>query len=427
VNDEVQNMIRKALDGEPPVAIEYGRVRAAGRRRLLRRNLGIAGGAVLGVVAVAVAATTIGQLGGNADSGVATPATSSTAVTGPAANGCVMPRGQGGYSDPPSGTATPEELAESARLNEAIRQSGIPLPAGVTMTPAQPTLCVIHNSWGASVRLHGPAGDRMLFIEVRPRAGQPPGECTSFGGQVMCAPTTLADGTRVLIRLTPAHPGDPAMNAADAWRSDGTVVRVNETGVNDKTGRALGDDAMIKLVTAPVFKVEFAKQLPTAPAEASDRKAGELTAATAAELQKLLPQGMHAKKVPHAQTDPLAFYVSQGGYKLNADLVDGQGTGNLFINLNAPAPDQPPMSCQAGQDCQLITLSDGRTATLTTQRPSKGVIMLDLNTVAADGTSVYLHTVNQSAETQSSAASRPNPPLDKDKLIEIALLPALRW
>jgi hypothetical protein len=425
-HNEVQDMIRKALDGEPPVTIEYGRVRKAGRRRLLRRHLGIAGGAVLGVVAVAVVATTIGQLGGGkADSGVATPATTSTAAPGPAGTGCVMPRGQGGYSDPPSGTASPEELAESARLNEAIRRAGIPLPPGVTMTPAQPTFCVIHDSWGASVTLHGPAGDRTLFIEVRPRAGQEPGECTTFGGQVMCEPKTLADGTRVLIRLTPAQPGFPAMNAADVWRSDGTVVRINETGINDKTGRALGDDAMVKLVMAPALKVQFAKQLPPAPAEASDRRAGELT--TAAALQNLLPQGMHAKKGPHATAPPLAFYVSQGGYKLDADLVDAQGTGNLFINLNPPAPDVTPMSCQAGMECEKVTLPDGRTATLTTQRPAKGLVMLDLNTVAADGTQVYVHTVNQSGGSQSDAPSRPNPPLDKDKLIEIAMLPALHW
>jgi hypothetical protein len=429
MTDEVRDMIARALDGEPPVGIDYATVAAAGRRRIARRNLGIAGAAVLGVVAVVSVAVTVGQLaaqpGGNR---VGSPSTSRTAPTGAIptgtvpTDGCVVAATQGGYSAMPDGVASPAELAESARLTAAFARFAVPLPAGVTMVPVSPRLCAIQNSWGTDFTLRSVAGDRAVFIEVLPRSGQPAGTCARSSSHVRCTPRPLPGGGLALVDVEqPVQPTDPMIIGVKVWRTDDTVVRVMETGAQNAppTPRMLSDDALIAIAMAPQLRVTWSG--PARLADPSDRHAGELTSALAKSFA--LPPGMQAKPVPHALAGALTFYVSQGGYKLDADLVDPAGTGNLFINLNPPAG-QSMVECRGAPNCHLITLPDGRKATLS-QPAGDGATTIMLETVAADGTEVSVMTRNQAQGR--SGATRPQPPLRVDDLIRIASVSELSW
>jgi hypothetical protein len=432
VTDEVRDMIRKALTGEPPIGIDYDEVRSEGRRRLARRHVVITAGAAVGVVAVVGAALAVSRFatGSAGDDPAAPPPVTATSTNRPAAAaGCTIPRLQGGFTAPPAGSAGAEELTESGRLTEAFGRYALPLPPGVTAVPAKPQLCVvIPGMWGGGLTLHGPAGDRSLSFEVRARAGQAPGECARLGGQVKCDTRPLPDGGTARISDTPPREANwPEIVLVDAWRADGTVVRIMETGSQaaKPTPRILSDDAMVAIATAPELKVNLTAPsgTPPAPAEPSDRRAAELTAALAREFT--LPRGMSARKVPQARAEAMAFSVSQGGYKLNADLVDAAGQGNLFINLNPPAADAT-VECRGEPNCHVITLPDGRKATLS--QTDDGITTISLSTIAADGTQVLMWSRNQSARAEAtSTRTRPQPPLGVDDLIRIASVTGLRW
>jgi hypothetical protein len=436
--DEVRAMIGTALDDEPPVGIGYDSVHAAGRRRLARRHAGFLGGAVLGVVAVATAAVTVGQLvAGPSNAPGGGPPATSTSATAPAPAGCTVPAMTGGFSSAPDGSASPAELAESGRLTQAFARFALPLPAGVTAEPAEVKLCAIKESWGAELTLRSPGGDRAIFIEVRPRAGQAPGECATFGGRVTCTPRTLQDGTAIRLSETPSvDPTQPTIIQVEAWRPDDTVVRVMETGSEGTPAglRILDDDALIAIATAPELKVNWAPAPSTQPAEPSDRRAGELSDVLA--KANVLPSGMHAQAVD-GHVAAMSFFVSQGGYKLSADLADRQGVGHLFINLSPPVdggPQEP--DCRGETTCGPIVLPDGRKATLT-HRPNAdigGVTMLILNSVGADGSQLTIMSSNVSEastgktkNSPSAGPTRPEPSLGANDLARIAALPGLRW
>ena len=415
MNNEVRDMIGKVLRDEPPVGVSFDAVLAAGRRRRARRQVGIVGGAVLGVAAVVSSGVLIGHLSA---SPALIPAGPTTSAPRPAP-GCTIPAYTGGFSDAPAGTASAEELAESARLTEAFGRFAFPLPPGVTMDPAKPPLCVIKGSWGAQFTLHSPAGDRAIFLEVRPRAAQPPGDCAVLRGNVRCGGTTLPDGTSVLITEQALGSANPVIVNATAWRSDDTLVRVMETGSEapKPVPRLLDDDSLIKIASAPQLKVAWSG--PARPPEASEQRAAELTNYLA--KIRVLPDGMVAPG--------LTFRVSQGGYKLNTDLGDAAGIGNLFINLNAPEPDAT-VDCRGQAGCEPITLPDGRKATVT--RSSDGPIQrIMLNTMATDGTQVFVMTSNQSERMAASQGTpqitRPTPSLSVEDLIRVASAPWLRW
>jgi len=318
MTDEVRDMIRKALAGEPPIGIDYDEVRGEGRRRLARRHVVITAGAALGVVVVVGAALTVrGFAEGSAgDDPAAPPPSTTTSTNAPAAVGCVVPRMRGGFTSMPSGQASPEELAESGRLTEAFGRYALPLPPGVTAVPAEPKLCAIASgSWGTDFTLHGPAGDRAVILEVRQRAGQAPGECARFGGEVTCAVRALPGGAARISDSPARQANQPEIVYVDAWLADGTVVRVMETGSEaaKPTPRILSDDALVAIATAPELKVNLtaAPGTPQPPAEPSARRAAELTQALAREYT--LPRGMSARKVPQARAEAMAFFVSQGG------------------------------------------------------------------------------------------------------------------
>jgi hypothetical protein len=425
MNDEVREMIARALDGEPPIGIDYESVRAAGRRRLTRRHLGVAAGAALGVVLVASTAVTVSHLAAAPPPAGQTgsPPATTVSTSAPAEPGCVMPKMTGGFSDPPSGTASPEALAEAARLNEAFGRMTLPLPAGVTMDPAKPKLCAITNSWGATFTLRSPAGERLVLLEVKPRFGQQPNSCGPADPHVRCATHPIPGGVGLITEDKPATTS-PSLVYATAWRADDTIVTVGETGGEGAhpTPRILSDDAMIAIATAPELKVTWSG--PARPAAPTNQHAAELTAAFAKEYQ--LPQGFRARKIPSARVDALSFFVSQGGYKLNADLVDAKGEGNLFIDLWAPVT-VFPSNCPAPLVCEQISLPDGRKAMFSTQT-DHGVTTLSLTTATADGSGVAIMSRNQSARAAaSSSPTRATPPLGRDDLITIASLAGLRW
>lgn len=419
MTDEVRDMISKALYDEPPIGLTYETVLGDGRKRRTRRNLGIVGGAVLGVVAVASAAVVVSQFTGRPANDL-----TSGSTTEPASAGCTVPAKQGGFSHLPDGAASAEELAESARLTAAFAKFDVPLPAGVTMEPVRPQLCVIDKSWGARFTLRSGNAERVVFLEVMPRGGQPPGDCTRPGGQVKCHVTVQPDGTVIRFDYSaPQLPHLPIMT--EAWRPDDTIVRVLETDsdASKAAGQILGEKELLAIVMAPELKVSWSVRVRTLPGEPTARRAAELTNLLTQKIK--LAQGMKARKVSDA-SDALSFYVSQGGYKLNADLEDAAGIGSLFINLNPPGGDtEAILDCQGQPGCELTKLTNGRKATVTRQQDGK-VIRLIVNTVADDGTQVMVMSSNQS-NTAQITSTRPEPSLSIDDLRRIAALPGLVW
>jgi hypothetical protein len=413
-------MISKALRDEPPVGVSYDAVLAAGRRRRARRQLGIVGGAVLGVAAVAGSAVLVGNLNGGSAISPAGPtsATTSTTAPQPAGTGCVVPARTGGFTEVPDGNASAEELAESARLTEAFGRFPFPTSDDVSMDPA-PRFCVIKDSWGMRITLHSAAGDRAVFLEVKPGIRGQAGLCPLPDRQAKCALRKVGEDMVRLTETPAAGPKQPVLSGIDAWRADGTIVRVLETGAEapKPTPRILDDDALIKIATAPQLKVNWPTP-PVLPAEPSAQRAAELT--TSLTQSGRLGQGV---LVP-----PGGFRVSQGGYKLNLDLTDGAGVGNLFINLNPPAANTS-VSCQNQAGCEVVQLADGRQATLTRQSTG-GIQRIMINIVASDGTQIYVMTTNQSDKAASqgkTAPTRPTPPLSADDLFRIGGQSWLHW
>jgi hypothetical protein len=137
---------------------------------------------------------------------------------------------------------------------------------------------------------------------------------------------------------------------------------------------------------------------------------------------------MRPEPTPGSNVAAMAFFVSQGGYKLNTDLIDKLGTGNLFINLSMPDPGAS-IGCHGEPGCQQVTLSDGRPATVSQQNEGP-VQRILLSTLAADHTQVTIMMSNLSEKSQNqgkSAPTRSAPPLSADDLIRIASQPWLRW
>jgi hypothetical protein len=440
VNDEVRDMIAKALAGEPPLRLDYAAVRRDGRRRLARRHLSIAGAAALSVVAVVCAAVAVGQLAASAPDGSLPPASGSAspAPTSPSTPvaplpGCetagrvleIPPTGKAPVPRVQAVPASQAALAESARLTEAFGRVALPLPAGVSVVPAKPPLCAVGGSWRAEFVLHGPGGDRAVNLEVRPRGGQPPGECARFGGRVQCDTRTLPDGTVVRIsKSPPPEPSQPEIVDASAWRPDQTVVKLFESGSEAPKAvpRILDNDALVAIATRPELGLRWSEPVAPVPAEPSDRVAAALSAAFAAGYQ--LPAGIRAMKASGSAA-AMTFYVSQGGYKLNTDLADAGGMGNLFIDLSPPVQGGTrPNWCEGQSDCAVVTLPDGRTAARSTHTDA-GAITISVSTLAADGTGVSVMCTNQSGN--SGRITRKEPPLGLPELLKIVSGPELHW
>jgi hypothetical protein len=421
MTDEVRDMIGKALDGEPPIVLTYDTVLGAGKRRRARRNLGIVGGAVLGVVAVASVAVTVNQL--TAASPVDQPATTGTsAPTPPPPAGCVMPPRTGGFTRVPDGVGSQEELAESARLTAALARLDFRLPVGVTMDPVAPEMCAIDDSWGTTVNLRKGSVEAKVLIETMPRGGQPAGACSVPPHGSTCHVVVSSDG--YVSRIDGSTRGLPdAPLVVDTWRPDDTLVRILEAGSGQQL---LGEEALVRIASSPELKVDWSGPARVMPPEPSAGRAAQLTAVLMG--GQVLPGNLGRRKVPGAvNSEPLAFYVSQGGYKVNVDLVDSSGEGNLFINLNPPAGVGSSVDCAGDPHCELGQLPNGRPAAVSRHVDGE-LIQLSVNTSTDDGAQVYLACVNQSVRTQSgSKRTRPEPPLTTADLMRIAALPGLHW
>jgi hypothetical protein len=267
---------------------------------------------------------------------------------------------------------------------------------------------------------------------VQPRQGQPAGECGVPDLAAECGVNTIKDSAILRTTVTPAQrPSDPVLVNLVAWREDGTIVRLLETGAEVAAGtatpRIMSDEDLTKIAVAPELKVDWTGSDEPLVAEPSDRRAVELTRA----LQKafVLPQGMSAVPMPESKTQAMAFYPSPGAYKLNADLIDRLGKGNLFIVLSPPPPAGQAVTstCERGSGCEVVDLTDMREGKL--RRSSNGSITrLQLDTTTSDGGQLLIMVSNQSAAAgRTSGTSRPEPPLNRDDLIRIANADGLGW
>ncbi|MCE6996525.1 hypothetical protein LZG04_17200 [Saccharothrix sp. S26] len=412
MSDEVREMIRTALADEPASGLEFERVVRDGRRRRARRRLGVLSAATTGVAAVVAVAVSGASTSTSAPpAGVLSTAPTTTVTSSPAvASGCATPAMTGGFPDRPRGSATPGELAESARLTEAFGRFALPLPAGVEATPLR--LCAIDESWGGDFRL---TGDRVVIVYVKPRGGQPPGECVRFTPQVQCSVRVLPDGSTARLTVEPA--GETTLVTADVWRTDGTYAGVMETGGTGSKNRVLDDDRLIAIATAPQLRVQWTGR-PTPPAP-SDRRAAELDAV----LAGVLPAGIGIEPTPAGEA--LDFRVRQGGYRAVANLVDAAGRGWLMVTVDEPNGGE--VDCGGRPECRLVELSNGREGALDTLTAG-GLTRLSLHVKAADGSRVGIHTANGADDgTGPDSPTRPTPPLTEADLVRIAELPDLHW
>ncbi|HEU5110725.1 MAG TPA: hypothetical protein VFT95_19465, partial [Micromonosporaceae bacterium] len=308
---------------------------------------------------------------------------------------------------------------QAAALNEGFSRTGLPLPAGVSADPVRPPLCPNGGAWVTRVTLHGPAGDRGLFLSVLPWVEPAFTDCTGHP-PAGCRVVKLADGTGIRIIETSAFkPTDAVRVPVDAWRPDGVGISVLETGADGPkpAPRILADEALIRLVggTVPV--------LPPLDAPAPDIPA-RLTALLAKEWT--LPEGLRPAPVPGATVPPLTFYATKGAYLLAADLVDDAGVGNLYIDLKPrrAAPFTP--ACDPAR-CRLLRLPDGRPAALATQTGDT-VVQYVLSTFAPSGAELQIISRNKSAHSdRQPGATRDLPPLSETDLIDIASGPGGYW
>jgi hypothetical protein len=229
--------------------------------------------------------------------------------------------------------------------------------------------------------------------------------------------------------MSPPDQLSPEIVDVVAWRPDGTVVSVLETGRGATGGapvapRLLDDVALGAIATAPELRTDWTGPITEPAPEPSDERAAQLTGVLAA--ANVLPASMEAVKVPGARVGALEFFVSQGGYKLAADLVDAAGEGHLFVNANDGAGGA--VSCANVPNCRETTLPDGSPATV--ELDSQGdVTTIVLTTIRPGGMQLVLMSSNVSERAQNSAkeapavpATRPQPPLDEAALGRIAVL-----
>ncbi|MFD0207323.1 MULTISPECIES: hypothetical protein [Saccharothrix] len=413
MSDEVREMIRSALADEPASGLEFERVVQDGRKRRARR-LGVLTTAAVGVVAVAAVAVS-GTFAPSPGPPAAVLSTSPTSVTSSVAPapGCTAPAMVGGYPEQPRGSATPEELAESARLTEAFAGFALPLPAGVEATPLR--LCVIDASWGGDFRL---TGDRSVIVYTRPLGGQPPGECLRFIPESQCSIKALPDGSTA--RITVEQGAGATLAFADVWRTDGTYVRVMETGGTGSRNRVLDDDRLVAIATAPQLKVQWVGR--QVPADPSARRAAELDQV----LASALPPGLTVERALPSDEAVLRFRIRQGGYRAAANLADAQGRGLTVVTVDVPRDGEP--TCRDRLTCRLVELAGGRKASVETTTKEDGVITSRLYRRAADGSWLTVETSNVAdIGPAGNRPTRPTPPLSEADLIRIAELPGLHW
>ncbi|ROP37039.1 hypothetical protein [Saccharothrix texasensis] len=410
MSDEVRDMIRSALADEPALGLAFEQVVEDGRKRRARRRLGVLTVAAVGVVAVAAVAVsgTFAQTSAPAAGVLSTSPTSATSSV--AALGCVAEAMTGGFPDRPRGTATPEELAESGRLTEAVERLPLPLPAGVEATPLR--LCALDASWGGDFRL---TGDRSVFVYVRPLGGQSPSGCVLHTPETRCSVKALPDGSTARVTVEPGP--EATLASADVWRADGTYAHVMETGGRGSVTRVLDDEQLTAIAAAPQLKVLAVGRV--VPADPSDRRAAELGAV----LVGAFPPGLGIERIPAEEA--LVFRARQGGYRTFANLTDAAGAGWVMVSLEKP--DGGEVTCGGRATCRLVALSDGREAALDTAVEG-GVTRLSLHAKAADGTRISVQTSNVADTGDGSATpTRPTPPLTEVDLARIAELPGLHW
>lgn len=452
MNQHIRELLGSTLHDEPPLGLDRARVLAVGRRRLRVRQCGVLAGSAFGVVGVvatavgAVAVVTAGPPAGTdrapSSSQVALPTTAPPGVACP-------PAGQESYVE-----TSPAAIAEAGRLTEAFRRFPFPAPPGVEVPPI--LLCAAGETWSAEVPLGLPDGaEWTVAIRVVPDKAVRPDGCPQPVKGHSCRAETRPDGTFLTISAGARNdPGGLSFAGVTAWRPDGTTVTVHEIGSagNSPVRRLLDDEALVAIATAAQLRLGPPASRAATP---NGPRAMELSAVLAA--AGVLPPGMTALRAPSAPVEAMEFFVSQGGYELDADLVDDGGEGNLFIFVGPPAVgDQPggeQITCAALAACEEITLPNGQKATVqrdtvndtaqpgtvqsdTVQRdsgydaPAKVII---LRTVAADGTQILVRSTNQSerlaggTNQPGSQPARPEPPLEVDALVRIASLPGLAW
>ncbi|HET8642552.1 MAG TPA: hypothetical protein VFM37_11480 [Pseudonocardiaceae bacterium] len=433
MNQDIRELLGSSLHDEPPLRIDRARVLAAGRRRLRVRQCGVLAGSAFGVVggvATAVAAVAV-VTAGPPSSTDGPPLSSPVAVptTAPAGIPC-PPAGHESYVET-SATA----VAEAGRLTEAFRRFPFPAPSGVEMPPI--VLCAAGESWNANIAFGLPDGAKWtVVIRVVPDKAVRPDGCPKPVKGHSCRAETRPDGTFLTFSTGSAdNPGRLSFAGVTAWRPDGTTVTVHESISvgNSPARRLLDDQALVAIATAAELRLDPPSSRVAAP---TGTRATELSAVLAA--AGVLPPGMTAVRAPSVPVEAMEFFVSQGGYKLNADLVDADGEGNLFIFLSPPAlghlPGRENVTCAGMAACEVITLPNGRKATVQRDTaynaPAKVII---LNTIAEDGTQILVRSANQSERFAGgknppvSQPTRPEPPLDIDALARIASLPGLVW
>jgi hypothetical protein len=423
MNQDVRDLIGKALQDEPAIRIDKRSVMASSRRRQRRRPAVVAGASMVSVAAILSAVMIVN------DRLTTDPVISPTLEGPPPGIACEKVPTPGllwaDHAVPDSKAPTTEAaIAQAGRLTAAFKDFTFPAPAGFQVPPI--TFCAYGASWYAEVLLTSADRDVALFVTVEPGGVKRAEGCDSNSS---CRTESTPDGAMLrFLSYQQPSPVVPLLTSVAAWRPDGTTVYVTEQGP-EPGPRLLDDAALVAIATAPQLGLAGDWSVLPKPSDSRARELSQLIAAA-----NVLPPGMQAVKAPDARVEALEFDFGDDRYTLDADLVDSAGEGNLRIELILPPPGASSVDslyCGTVEGCQYITLPNGRRAM--TERYSEEQAQdknLTLNAFTAEGVLLQITSRNVSNRARNygnGEPSRPDLPLELDNLVRIATLPGLHW
>ncbi|MGW4158890.1 hypothetical protein [Streptomyces sp. NPDC004788] len=419
--DELGAVLRRT--GEGFVAADRRELAAGGlargRRRVVRRRIATAGGA-LALAAIGVGGVYGGSLlGGSGGAGGIEQV--SVAGPKPATGDSAQGSGQKGGAGPEMASIPVAELAAVLKANTPAGQWTIDNEGGT----GQAVTGVYDDGKGkagVSVGLYraGESGEAGADLVTCPdKVYVPYDACTS---------RRLPGGDRLMVFQGYEYPDKRVLTKN--WRAvlltkDGFVVDASEYNAPTEKDSAISrqnppfDAAQLKtLVTAEGWR-PLLKQLPVpkkpkhAPGQAP---ADAITEPSAAQVQatliSLLPKGQGLKVVDKG---------GQGGYVV---LDDGKGRSLVQINVQ-PGMNDVRGDLFSGSD---VTTEDDGTVVKLAKRPGEkggeGVVWWSADTMGKDGFRVVISAFNSG--TQHDAATRAEPALTTEQLKTIALSPKWR-
>jgi hypothetical protein len=227
-DEDVKELLGRALAGEPPLTLDRDEVFRAGRRRLRIRRLFSSGGVVTGVVAAAVGAVLITTP--IAEEPPAPP------VAPPAASGPEnsAPIGPSLPLDPsvttPPSSRPPMSEDHAVALTGALVDSGL---LGKELTLTGPKFYPGDVSYDLQTDVITPAEEGTLTISVAAAPSGAATDCAELKDNAGCEVRTVR-GTRVAVGTWKDYGTGEKRLLVYAIRADGTSVKASASNLSDR-------------------------------------------------------------------------------------------------------------------------------------------------------------------------------------------------